>query len=77
MRTELELSVIKSEILKYRLEEELMITFLCLFAIYINVPIHDDCKLSSFIKDICKKEYKVSKEEFRTYYAEVEKKVNE
>lgn len=75
MRTQLELSVIKSQILKYRLEEELMITFMCLFALYINLPVQDDAKLSAFIKDICKKQYKVSKEDFRAYYVQVEKKV--
>lgn len=52
-----------------------MITFMCLFAIYINVPVQDDGKLGAYIKDIGRKEYKVSKEEFRAYYAEVEKKV--
>lgn len=52
-----------------------MITFLCLFAIYTSVPIHDDTKLKAYIKDTCKKEYKVSKDDFRTYFSEVEKKV--
>jgi hypothetical protein len=32
-----------------------MITFLCLFAIYTSVPVNDDAKLTTFIKDICKK----------------------
>jgi len=50
---------------------------MCLFALYINVPVNDDAKLSAFIKDIGKKEYKVSKEEFRTYFMQVEKKVSE
>lgn len=75
VRAELELSVIKSEILNYRLEQELMITFLCLFAIYTSVSVHDDTKLKAYIKDICKKQYKVSKDDFRTYFSEVEKKV--
>lgn len=52
-----------------------MITFLCLFALYINLPTEDDTKLSAFIKDICRKEYKVSKDDFRTYFGEVSKKV--
>ena len=38
-RSELELSVIHAEILNYRLEEEVMLTFMCLFAIYIHLPI--------------------------------------
>ena len=60
VRIELELSVIKAEIRQYRLEEELMITYMCLFAMYINLPINDEAKLSSFIKDIGKKQYKIS-----------------
>lgn len=70
MRAELELSVIKSEVLKYRLEEELMITFMCFFAMYVCLPVEDDLKLGAFIKDTCRKEYKVSKEEFRAYYVQ-------
>lgn len=75
IRIELELSVIKAEIRQYRLEEELMITFMCLFAMYINLPIHDEAKLASFIKDIGKKTYKISSADFRAYYKEVEKRV--
>lgn len=52
-----------------------MITFMCLFGLYINVPINDDSKLSAFIKEIGKKEYKISKNDFRSYYKEVQKKV--
>jgi hypothetical protein len=32
-----------------------MITFMCLFALYINLNVQDDAKLSAFIKDITKK----------------------
>ena len=75
VRIELELSVIKAEIRLYRLEEELMITYMCLFAMYINLPITDDNKLTSFIKDLGKKMYKISNAEFRAYFEQVEKRV--
>jgi hypothetical protein len=44
---------------------------MCLFALYINLNVQDDSKLVAFLKDICKKDYKVSKEDFRAYYTEV------
>ena len=52
-----------------------MITYMCLFAMYINLPIFDDSKLTSFIKDLGKKSYKISHQEFRAYYDQVEKRV--
>lgn len=75
VRTELELSVIKSNIKQYKLQEELMITFMCLFAMYTNLPVNEDDKVKKFIKQIGKKEYKVEINEFRTYYTEVQKMV--
>jgi hypothetical protein len=48
-----------------------MFTFMCLFAMYINMPLEDD-KINTFVKDIVgKKNYKVTLNEFRTYYSEV------
>ena len=44
------MSVIKAEIRQYRLELEMMITYMCLFAMYTNLPIDDEAKLSAFIK---------------------------
>jgi hypothetical protein len=38
-RAELELSVIHWEVSNYRLEEEVMLTFMCLFAFYIHLPV--------------------------------------
>ena len=67
--------MIKANVREYRLEEELMITFMCLFAMYANIPIYDNEKIKAFIKDIGKKRYKITLDEFRTYYAEVEKMV--
>jgi hypothetical protein len=52
-----------------------MIAFMCLFAMYINLNVQDDSKLSAFIKEVCRKDYKLPKEDFRVYYSEVEKKV--
>ena len=54
-----------------------MITFMCLFAMYINLPVHDEKKLSNYLKEIGKKQYKISIEDFRSYYSQVEKKVEE
>ena len=45
-----------------------MITFMCLFAMYANIPIYDNEKIKGFIKDIGKKRYKITLDEFRTYY---------
>ena len=52
-----------------------MITYMCLFAMYINLPIHEETKLTNFIKELGKKNYKTSNPEFRAYYEQVEKRV--
>jgi hypothetical protein len=72
-RAELELSVIHAEILNYRLEEEVMLTFMCLFAIYIHLPVDNQERLDFFIREITKKNYKVTEEEFRVYFSEVKR----
>lgn len=41
---------------------------MCLFAMYANLPIHEDEKVKTFIKEIGKKHYKITLPEFRTYY---------
>jgi hypothetical protein len=46
-----------------------MLTFMCLFAIYIHLPVDNSEKLLFFIKEITKKNYKVTEEEFRIYYS--------
>lgn len=53
-----------------------MLTFMCLFALYIQLPVQNSEKLNFFIKEICKKAYKVSEEEFMIYYNEVKRMVS-
>lgn len=67
--------MIRSEILTYRLNEELMITFMCLFALYANLPLNDDSKIQTYIKEIGHKQYRVPVSDFRVYLAEVQKMV--
>ena len=48
-----------------------MLTFMCLFALYIHLPVDDSDKLSYYLKEVNKKGVKVSEEEFRLYHREV------
>lgn len=48
---------------------------MCLFALYIHLPVENSDKLSFFIKELTKKVYKVSEEEFKVYYSEVKRMV--
>lgn len=54
-----------------------MLTFMCLFAIYIHLPVDNSEKLLFFIKEITKKNYKVTEEEFRIYFSQVRKVLTE
>lgn len=63
------------EVGNYRLDEEVMLTFMCLFALYIHLPVDNSEKLSYFLKELSKKVYKISEEEFRLYYMEVRRMV--
>lgn len=60
IRAELELAVIHSELHSYRLEENLMTAFLCLFAMYIRLPITDRDKVSAYLREASKKTCKLS-----------------
>ncbi len=52
-----------------------MTTFMCLFAMYINLPMEDE-RILTFVKDIGKKAYKVTLNQFKVYYKEVQKIVS-
>lgn len=45
IRSELELSVIHSELQNYKLDEETLLTFICLFSMYIHLAVHEKYNL--------------------------------
>ncbi len=52
-----------------------MITFMCLFAMYANLPLNDEQKIAAYIKDIGHKQYKIPVSDFRVYMGEVQKMI--
>ena len=49
MRTNLELEIIKSEIDEYKMDYELLMTILALFAKHMNIQISSDKKMKKFL----------------------------